>query len=252
MFLIPDDAWEIRGRAFSSDDFGKNNRGVFATRSIRAGTIVGDYLGLLVPNEEEARYDAGRDTYLMYYDERVSIWPDPSQPGIHLINHSCEPTCGIVTHQGHSLYVAIRTIHPDEELTVSYLLGPIDDECAPCRHACWCRARSCTGTMHLPIDRYVAWKQFDDRQSRRAPAAPVEAYQQLPPLDRYPARIPDRGFHVIAGSWAVPTKILPDDRLPSISAMRRAIRRTGRRLRFPALGLTVLSTDGTTVTLEGS
>jgi hypothetical protein len=253
MLLLPDDTWELRGRAFSSDDYGKNNRGIFAVRSIAAGTVVGDYLGLLIPNEREQEYENGRDIYLMYYDEQVSIWPDPDEPGLHIVNHSCEPNCGIITYRGHSLYVALRKIHPDEELTVSYLLGPIDEECAPCRHACWCRTRSCTGTMHLPIDRYVAWKQFDDRESQRAPAAAtVEAYQMLPPLAAYPARIPDRGFHPIAGSWAVPPRVVPDDRLPGVAAIRRAIRRTGRRLSYPALGLTVLSTDGTTITLDGS
>lgn len=252
MLLIPADTWELRGRAFSSDDYGKENRGLFATRALRAGTVVGDYLGLLVPNEREAEYDGGKDFYLMYYDEDVSIWPELDQPGVHVVNHSCEPNCGIVTYRGHSLYVALRAIHPGEELTVSYLLRPIDDECAPCRHACWCRTRSCTGTMHLPIDRYVAWKRFDDRESRRAPAALARAYQELQPLDQYPARIPDRGFHALFGSTLVPPKVMPDERLPAVPAIRREIRRTGRRLTYPALGLTVLSTDGTTITLDGA
>jgi hypothetical protein len=249
MLLIPEDAWEMRGRAFSADDYGKGNRGIFATRLIRAGTVIGDYLGLLIPNEKEDEYETGKDTYLMYYDELVSIWPDQRQPGLHIVNHSCEPNCGISTYRGHTLYFALRTIHAGEELTVSYLLGPIDGDCAPCRHACWCRARSCTGTMHLPIDRYVAWKRFEDRQGKRARSAPVEAYTMLQPLDRYPARIPDRGFHAIYGSAERPPKIMRDDRLPDVASIRRAIRRTGRRLAYPALALTVLGTEGTTITL---
>jgi hypothetical protein len=256
MLLIPEDTWEVRGRAFSSDDFGKHNRGVYATREIRAGTVIGDYLGLLIPNECEAAYEAGRDIYLMYYDAELSIWPDPAQPGIHLINHSCEPNCGIVTYRGHSLYVALRKIHPEEELSVSYLLGPIDDECAPCRHACRCRARSCTGSMHQPIDRYAAWRQFDERQGRRSEqpgdAPPAGAYQPLPPLDRYPARIPDRGFFALFGAPEQPPVLMPDDRLPSVAEIRRTIRRTGRRLAYPSLGLTVLGTDGRTIVLEGA
>ena len=112
MLLIPESSWELRGRAFSSDDFGKGNRGIFATRTLRAGTVIGDYLGLLVPNEREQEYESGKDLYLMYYDEHVSIWPDPAQPGVHIVNHSCEPNCGIVTYRGHSLYFALRTIHP--------------------------------------------------------------------------------------------------------------------------------------------
>ena len=251
MLLIPEDTWEMRGRAFSSDDYGKGNRGIFATQSIRAGTVVGDYLGLLIPNEQEDAYETGKEVYLMYYDERFSIWPDQTQPGVHIVNHSCEPNCGIITYRGHALYFALRLIHPGEELTVSYLLGPIDDDCAPCRHACWCRARSCTGTMHLPIDRYVAWSHFEDRERTRTQEAPVEAYQTLQPLDRYPARIPDRGFHAIYGAVDVRSKVKRDELLPGISALRREIRRTGRRLAYPALGLTVLGTDGTTIIVEG-
>ena len=253
MLLLPEDTWEMRGRAFSSDDFGKNNRGIFATRPIRAGAVIGDYLGLLIPNEQEDAYETGRDTYLMYYDEHVSIWPDATRPGLHIVNHSCEPSCGIITYRGHALYFALRAIHPDEELTVSYLLGPIDNACAPCRHACWCRARSCTGTMHLPIDRYVAWKHFEEGQSRQqARPAPVKAYETLQPLDRYPSRIPDRGFYGIYGSVEQPPKTVRDDRLPDIPSIRREIRRTGRRLTYPRLGLTVLGTVENTITVEGA
>jgi uncharacterized protein len=252
MFLLPDDAWEMRGRAFSADDAEKRNRGIFATRPIRAGTIIGDYLGLLIPNEREAEYETGPDVYLMYYDERVSIWPDQAEPGVHIVNHSCEPNVGITTYRGHVLYVALRLIHPGEELVVSYLLGPIDDECAPCRHACWCRARSCTGTMHLPIDRYVAWTRFEERERTRKAVEPAEPYQQLQPLDRYPTRIPDRMFHPIYGSAERPPKRMQGDQLPGLSVLRRELRRTGRRLAYPALGLTVLGVDGTTIVLEGS
>lgn len=251
MLLIPSDSREIRGRAFSAHDAEKHNRGIFATRQIRAGTVIGDYLGLLVPNEKEDEYETGPDTYLMYYDDRVSIWPDQTQPGVHLINHSCEPNCGIMTYRGHGLYYALRTIHPEEELTVSYVLGPIDDDCAPCRHACWCRARSCTGTMHLPIDRYAAWRLYDDRHSKRTPADPVEAHQLLQPLDRYPARIPDRRVHPIYGAPEIPPKTVHDDRLPRVAEIRRQLRRTGRQLAYVALGLTVLGVDGTTIILEG-
>jgi len=252
MLLLPDDAWEMRGRAFSSADAAKRNRGIFATKPIRAGSIIGDYLGLLIPNEKEDEYETGQDIYMMYYDERVAIWPDQDQPGVHIVNHSCEPTCGITTYRGHSLYFALRAIHSGEELTVSYMFGPIDDECAPCPHACWCRARFCTGTMHLPIDRYAAWSRFDDRESARTAADPVEAYQVLQPLNRYPARIPDRGFHAIYGSVERPPKVMRGEWLPEVSAIRREIRRTGRRLAYPALGLTVLGVDGTTIVLEGS
>src|SRR5262245_5848909 len=157
MLLIPDDAWEMRYRPYGYRDEGRQNRGIFATRSLAAGTVIGDYLGLLIPAAHERTYEIGPDVYLMYYSEGLSIWPDPTQPGVHIINHGCEPNCGLMSYQGHSIYHALRRIHQGEELTVSYQLGPIDDDCRPCLHACHCRARTCTGSMHVSLDRYAAW-----------------------------------------------------------------------------------------------
>src|SRR5262249_46055849 len=150
-----------------------------------------------IPNEQEDEYETGQDLYLMYYDEQVSIWPDQTRPGVHIVNHSCEPNVGITTYRGHSLYFALRAIHRDEELLLSYLLGPGAEECAPGEHACWAGGRSCTGRMHWRIDRYVAGSRFDERERALTGADPVEASQPLLPLDRYPSRIPDRGFHAI-------------------------------------------------------
>ena len=70
-------------------------------------------------------------------------------------------------------------------------------------------------------------------------------------LDRYPARIGDRRFHGIFGVAEQASSVSDGDRLPDIAAIRREIRRTGRRLAYPALGLTVLGTRDTTIFLEG-
>jgi hypothetical protein len=105
--------------------------------------------------------------------------------------------------------------------------------------------------MHLSIDRYAAWSQLDKRESARTRAAPVAPYQPLQPLDRYPVRIADRRFHGIFGAPKLPASVTDDDRLPGIAAIRREIRRSGRRLAYRALGLTVLGTQDTTIFLEG-
>jgi hypothetical protein len=114
--------------------------------------------------------------------------------------------------------------------------------------------------MHLPIERYAAWRQFDDRASARTkargpvdsrPPPPLEAYQSLPPLAQYPRRLRDGGFHPIFGSTEQPPLVKHDHRLPGLVELRREVRRTGRRLAYPRLGLTVLGIDGTAIVLEG-
>jgi hypothetical protein len=252
MFLLPDDAWEMRYRPYGRDDDGRRNRGVFARRAIPAGTLIGDYLGLLIPREEEAAYETGSDVYLMYYDEQLSIWPDPTVPGVHIVNHACEPNVGIYPYRGHGLYHALRRIHAGEELTVSYLLGPIDDECSPCLHACHCRARACTGTMHVSYERYAAWNSFDRAESRKSQQEPGAALAMLSALDRYPARIADHRFYSLYGAPEPAPHVLNDAGFPSLARLRRAIRRTGRRIFLPVHGVTVLGVDGTTVLLEGA
>ena len=59
------------------------------------------------------------------------------------------------------------------------------------------------------------------------------------------------GFHAIYGSTERPPKVMTSDRLPDVPTIRREIRRTGRRLAYPELGLTVLGVDGTAIILEG-
>ena len=56
------------------------------------------------------------------------------------LNHSCEPNLGM---QGQIVYVALRDINQDQELTLDYAM--MDDE--PYEMPCRCGARSCRGTI---------------------------------------------------------------------------------------------------------
>lgn len=153
MFLLPDDASEIRNTPLKG-------RAVFAKKSISQGTVIGDYLGTVVQMSE---YDIATDAqglYLMYFTDDACIYPDVQSPGLHCINHSCRPNCWMYIYRRHILFVAIRTIHPGEELTISYCLNPKDDTCAPCTHDCYCGSDHCTGTMHFSKKQYAVWQQF--------------------------------------------------------------------------------------------
>src|SRR5579871_5079449 len=125
MFLLSPDYWEIKKTK-------NKGKGVFAKKNIIAGTIIGDYLGKIIRKDDEEKYEDKYGFYAMYYHGRATIFPEVKQPGIHLINHSCMPNCYMYTYQGHTLYFALRRIFAGEELTVSYLVSPLDDDCSPC------------------------------------------------------------------------------------------------------------------------
>ena len=59
MFLIKDDFWQIKKTK-------ERGYGVFARKEIKAGTIIGDYLGKVI---KTAQYDLGKDKNGPKYDQ---------------------------------------------------------------------------------------------------------------------------------------------------------------------------------------
>lgn len=181
MFLLPPNSWEIQKTK-------KKGLGIFTKEQIKAGTVIGDYLGTII---KTAEYDLERDKkglFLMYFSDKASIYPDLTKPGIHLLNHSCMPNCWIHIHQGHTLFFALRKIDPGEELTISYLLSP-DDDCRSCTHACMCESVHCTGSMHLSKDKYQKWQAFQDNEIKNMKRTKILYGRNLPELKKYPLRI---------------------------------------------------------------
>lgn len=188
MFLIDDDYWQIKKA-------GTKGLGVFAEKEIKAGTIIGDYLGKVI---KTAEYDLDKDKaglFLMYYTDEASIYPNLKKPGSHLINHSCSPNCWIYTHRGHTLFFALRKINAGEELTISYLLDPLDETCNPCTHNCKCASRMCTGTMHLTHEKYKKWQRFQNDQKGKTKTAKAVIGKNLPKLASYPKTIPNNPIY---------------------------------------------------------
>lgn len=180
MFLIPQEYWRV---AKTRD----KGMGVFANKQIIAGTIIGDYLGTIINIAEFDLDEDQKGLYLMYYSDDAGIYPDLTKPGIHLLNHSCEPNCWISVHNGHTLFFALRDIAPGEELTISYLLSPKDDTCDICIHDCKCRSVKCTGTMHLSKDKYDKWQSFLKTQNKNEEVPVVAFGDHLAKLDYYPS-----------------------------------------------------------------
>jgi SET domain-containing protein len=175
--LISDKYWEIK-------DAENKGRGLFAKKNILQGVLIGDYVGKVI-RPEDAVVDE-ENFYLMYYHDRAVISPDLDKPGVHVLNNSCKPNCWFYIYEGHTLAFSMRKIKKGEELTIPYLLPPINKFCNPCPHVCKCGSRECTGTMHLSKDKYSAWRSLTEKQSMETKKERIKYGENLKILLSYP------------------------------------------------------------------
>ena len=74
----------------------KKGRGLYATKDIKAGTKVIDYIGKLITKkqtEESDKYDNGKPIYLFTINKRYDLDGDFPWNTAGLINHSCDNNC---------------------------------------------------------------------------------------------------------------------------------------------------------------
>lgn len=238
MFLLPKTHWEVR-KAKSK------GKGVFAKKDIPAGVVIGDYIGKVIHTDDEENYEKKYGFYCMYFHRNASIFPDPKDDGIHLINHSCAPNSWMYTYKGHTLYFSLRKIFKGEELTISYLIGPQDKECSPCDDICRCGSVVCTQTMHMPEKKYDEWRKYDDRLSKKTKREVVSVGKILPKLKDYPSIIPDDSLYTLFGAQDKKPEVYKDKTLPSQEELRKRIRETGKYIELKNLNLMILGiSDG--------
>lgn len=233
MFLLPQDHWKVKITKHKG-------KGVFATKDIPAGTVIGDYLGKVIHTKQEEEYEKKHGFYSMYYHDNASVFPDPKTDGIHLINHSCSPNSWMYTYRGHTLYFSTRKIFKGEEITISYLLGPQDKECNPCTDICKCGSINCSQTMHMPEKHYNAWTSYDTKKGKETKTERIRLNKALPPLSSYPTNIPDHDIYTLFGCEDKEALSYADSTLPKKSELRTRMRTSGRYMRFPKLNMTVL------------
>jgi uncharacterized protein len=134
-------------------------KGGFATRLIRKGARVAEYLGDRISHEEgDRRYDDDKmkrhHTFLFVVDKKIVI--DAARHGndARFINHSCDPNCEAVIEARRVFIEALRTIRPGEELSYDYSYDRDDatssGEDADQQYPCHCGASNCRGTILAP------------------------------------------------------------------------------------------------------
>lgn len=128
--------------------------GGFATRRIRKGQRIIEYIGERIgPKEERKRYrdeEMGRHhTFLFSIDDKVSIDAAVGGNEARFINHSCTPNCEAVEEDKRIFIEAIKNIQPGTELCYDYGFEVDEEDLAEevLRYPCRCGTKKCRGTI---------------------------------------------------------------------------------------------------------
>jgi len=140
-----------------------NGRGLFATAAIAKGEVVVVKGGYILTREQRDSIGEELGPTEIQITENLFIGPTVSaerEGGMMHVNHSCEPNLGL---QGQVVFVAIRDIVADEELTIDYAMT--DDESYEME--CQCGSEACrrliTGAdwrqpeLQKKYDGYFSW-----------------------------------------------------------------------------------------------
>jgi SET domain-containing protein len=137
-----------------------HGRGVFATRDIRKGEVIGEYVGERISHAEANWRYRNRDpddnhTFLFTVSSRTVIDATREGNATRFINHRCDPNCEPQIRRGRVFIVAIRAIRAGDELGFEYNIGREDDDPPNVDeiYACRCGARRCRGTILWPPKR---------------------------------------------------------------------------------------------------
>lgn len=133
-------------------------RGAFATRPIKKGARIIEYLGERITQAEaDERYDdsamSRHHTFLFSVNDDTVI--DAAREGndARFINHSCAPNCQALMEDERIYIFALRNIAEGEELGYDYGyertddMGPEEEALYVCR----CGAPGCRGTILAPL-----------------------------------------------------------------------------------------------------
>jgi uncharacterized protein len=115
--------------------------GLFATRPIEPGAYIVTYRGKRIPTpeaqEQERRFGA---KYMFEINRRWTIDGSSRHNLGRYINHSCDANTEARLRNGQMVFVALRRIAPDEEITLDYgeeyfdlYLRASGCRCAACR-----------------------------------------------------------------------------------------------------------------------
>ena len=131
--------------------------GAFATRTIKKGTRIIEYVGQRISwRTADKRYDDEKmnrhHTFLFTIDDKTVIDAAVNGNDARFINHSCEPNCEAINDRKRIFIEAVKTIPAGTELVYDYQYERTDDHSAEDEkfYKCRCGAPTCRGTILAP------------------------------------------------------------------------------------------------------
>ena len=128
--------------------------GAFATRTIKKGTRIIEYVGQRISwRTADKRYDDEKmnrhHTFLFTIDDKTVIDAAVKGNDARFINHSCAPNCEAINERKRIFIEAIKTIPAGTELVYDYQYedDPKYTEEDLRFYACRCGAPNCRGTI---------------------------------------------------------------------------------------------------------
>ena len=128
-----------------------HGKGVFASRFIRQGTRIIEYIGERVDKEEstrrglalleQAKKTGGASVYIFDLNDQWDLDGNIAHNHARLINHSCNPNSEMVNEEDRLFLFALRDMLPGEEITFDYGY----DVSHFLDHPCRCGAPGCVG-----------------------------------------------------------------------------------------------------------
>ena len=131
--------------------------GAFATRTIRKGTRIIEYLGQRISwRTADKRYDDEKmnrhHTFLFTVDDKTCIDAAVNGNDARFLNHSCDPNCEAINERKRIFIEARKTIPAGTELVYDYQYERTDDHTAADErfYKCRCGSPKCRGTILAP------------------------------------------------------------------------------------------------------
>jgi len=131
--------------------------GAFATRTIKKGTRIIEYLGQRVSwRTADKRYDDEKmnrhHTFLFTVDDKTCIDAAVNGNDARFLNHSCDPNCEAINDRKRIYIESIKTIPAGTELVYDYQYERTDDHSPEDErfYKCRCGSPKCRGTILAP------------------------------------------------------------------------------------------------------
>lgn len=149
--------------------------GAFATRDIKKGETIDEYLGDRITHAQaDKRYEDHDEndnhTFLFIVDKKTVIDAGIGGNDARFINHKCDPNCESEIKKGRVFIVATKNIAKGEELGYDYQIGreKDDPENVDEIYACRCGSPKCRGTMLWPPKRPSPKKRRKKKVARKS------------------------------------------------------------------------------------